>query len=477
MPSKTSVKSTKSKKTTSKSSVKSSSTSKSAVKKTPAKKTRPAKTLQKPSLAKTSEQYKAKAKELFEFAQNLEAEKAIAYLNNCVAKNYKLYLEDPIVKAEGVWLYTRKGRKIFDGVSAYSAANLGHNHPLVAEMIRLCLNSKSPTVLGRFLPSTWLGLLGKKITEMTGFEKYIPTNGGVEAPETALKLARRWGSVVKKIEGTPEIIWCTGAFHGRTITMTQFFNDEPEAYNGFGPFPQGFIEIPYGDIEAVKKVITPRTAAILVEPIQGEGGINIPPDSYFPALRKLANENNFLIIFDEVQTGWGRTGKLFAWEYLGNTCRPDIMCVAKSLSAGYAPVGGVLADAKIMDLFTPGSHGSTFGGAPLSAAIAYAALNAIQIEKLPERSMKMGAYATKRLEEIAKKSKHILRIRSKGLFIGIEVHHEGHEAHHFAHLLCDEGVICKDTNKWVLRFTPPLVASKEELDYALDIIEKIFLHD
>ncbi|MEK7483021.1 MAG: aminotransferase class III-fold pyridoxal phosphate-dependent enzyme, partial [Planctomycetota bacterium] len=239
---------------------------------------------------------------MFDFAQNLEADKAIANLNQCVAKNYKLYLEDPIIKAEGVWLYTRKGRKIFDGVSAYSAANLGHNHPLVAEMIRLCLNAKSPTVLGRFLPSTWLGLLGKKITEMTGFEKYIPTNGGVEAPETALKLARRWGSFVKKIEGTPEILWCTGAFHGRTITMTQFFNDEPEAYNGFGPFPQGFIEIPYGDINAVKKAITPKTAAILIEPIQGEGGINIPPDSFFSELRKVANENNFLIIFDEVQT-------------------------------------------------------------------------------------------------------------------------------------------------------------------------------
>lgn len=421
-----------------------------------------------------NDECKAKAKELFEQAQQLSPEDAVHYLDHYVAKNYKLLLKDPIVKAEGVWLYTRSGRKIFDGVSAYSAANLGHNHPMVAEMVRLCLDSQSPTVLGRFLPTSWLGLLGKKITEMTGFEKFLPVNGGVEAPETALKLARRHGHFVKKIKGTPEILWCTGAFHGRTITMTQFFNDEPEAYDGFGPFPQGFIEIPYGDINAVKSAITERTAAILIEPIQGEGGINIPPEDFFPQLRQVANENNFLIIFDEVQTGWGRTGKLFAWEYLGNTCRPDIMCVAKSLSGGFAPVGGILADKKIMDLFKPGSHGSTYGGSPLSAAISYAALNAIEMEKLPERSAQMGKYVTDRLEEIRKKSKHILRIKSKGLFIGIEVNHDGPEAHDFSDELCHEGLICKDTNKWVLRFTPPLVASREELDYAIALIEKVF---
>jgi ornithine--oxo-acid transaminase len=417
--------------------------------------------------------YRKKAQEIYDRASQLTTEDTLAFIHNHVANNYHLLSEDPVVRAEGVWLYTKSGKKVLDGVAAYSAANLGHNHPLVLETAKLFHENNCPPVLGRFLPTSWLALLGQKITEMTGFQKYLPTNGGVEAPETALKLARRWGSFVKKVRGTPEILWCTGAFHGRTLTMTQFF-DDPEGFDGFGPFIPGFIEIPYGDISAVKERITDKTIAIIVEPIQGEGGINIPPENYFPELRKLATKHNFLLILDEVQTGWGRTGKLFAWEHFGKKCRPDILCVAKSLSGGFAPVGGILADDPLMSLLKHGSHGSTYGGCPLSSAVSLAALNAIELEKLPERSQKMGKYVLERLEAIQEKSKHILCLRGQGLMIGIEVRHDGPAASHFAHQLCDLGLICKDTNTWVLRFTPPLIAVTEELDFALSLFEKVF---
>jgi len=398
---------------------------------------------------------------------------AIDFINRYVASNYGLLTNEPIVMAEGPWLYTREGRKIFDGVAAYSAANLGHNHPLVREVLQHFLNHQSPTVLGRFLPDPFLGLLGKKITGMTGFEKFLPANGGVEAPEAAIKLARRWGHRVKKVSGTPEILYFSGCFHGRTLTVTQVF-EEAEAIDDFGPFVEGFKKVEFGSLEALKEAISENTIAILIEPVQGEGGINIPPEGYLPGLHKIAKENNVLVIYDEVQTGWGRTGKLFAWEHEGERTRPDILCVGKSISGGYAAISGILADSELMDLFDPGSHGSTFGGCPISSAIALASLEAIEMEKLPEMAVIKGEYVMKRLGEIAGKSNIIKEIRGLGLMIGIELKDDGPDGHDIAEKMYEKGMILKDTHRWTLRFTPPIVAEIEELDYALGLMEEVF---
>jgi ornithine--oxo-acid transaminase len=415
------------------------------------------------------------AEELYLEGLNLPEDETLRLIDTTIAHNYSLLAREPIVRAEGPWLYTRSGRRIFDGVSAYSAANLGHNHPIVANMLRHFINHQSPTVLGRFLPDPFMALLGKKITRMTGFEVFLPANGGVEGPEGAIKLARRYGHRVKKISGTPEIIYFTGCFHGRTLTMTQFF-EEAVSKDDFGPFVPGFVKAVYGDIESLKKTINKNTAAILIEPIQGEGGINIPPEGYLKELHEIARDahERILVIYDEIQTGWGRTGKLFAWEHEGESCRPDIMCVGKSLSGGFVPAAGVLASRKLMDLFEPGSHGSTFGGCPISSAISYAALNAIEIEDLPKQSAEKGEYVLGRLREIASGSRHIAQVRGRGLMIGIQLKEGGPDGHDFALKLFEEGMICKDTHRWVLRFTPPLVSSKEELDFALGLMRKVF---
>jgi ornithine--oxo-acid transaminase len=413
------------------------------------------------------------AEKLYMEAIELSAEDTLNLIETTISHNYGLLAFDPVIRAEGPWLYTRSGRTIFDGVAAYSAANLGHNHPIIVNMVRNFLNHQSPPVLGRFLPDPFLALLGKKINHMTGFDNFLPANGGVEGPEAAIKLARRWGHRVKKVQGTPEIIYFTGCFHGRTLTVTQVFED-PISRDDFGPFVPGFIQAKYGDIESLKKTINKNTIAILIEPIQGEGGINIPPEGYLKELRKIANENNIIVIYDEVQTGWGRTGKLFAWEYDGEACRPDIMTVGKSLSGGFAPVAGIVANRKIMDLFEPGSHGSTFGGCPLSCAVSLAALTAIEMEDLPKQSTEKGAYVVEKLREIAKKSPYISAVRGKGLMIGIVVKEDGPDGHEFSSRLFKEGMICKDTRRWVLRFTPPIVSSIDELDHALAIFEKVF---
>ncbi|HDS31119.1 MAG TPA: aspartate aminotransferase family protein, partial [Firmicutes bacterium] len=350
----------------------------------------------------------------------LSPDEAIELIDTFIAHNYALLTKDPVIRAEGAWLYTKSGRTIFDGVAAYSAANLGHNHPMIVNMLRHFIAHQSPTVLGRFLPDPFMGLLGAKIVKMTGFEKFLPANGGVEAPEAALKLARRWGHRVKKVKGTPEIIYFTGCFHGRTLTVTQFFEEEV-CLDGFEPFVPGFKKVKFGDMVELRNAVNENTIAILIEPIQGEGGINIPPQSYFPELHRLAREKNVLVIYDEVQTGWGRTGKLFAWEHNGDECRPDILCVGKSLSGGFAPISGILADSELMKLFEPGSHGSTFGGCPISSAIGLAALTAIEIENLPRQAELKGTYLLERLSDIASNSEHIAEVRGKGMMIGIEM--------------------------------------------------------
>jgi ornithine--oxo-acid transaminase len=409
-------------------------------------------------------------------AAALDGDAAVALIESHIAHNYGLLSRDPIVKAEGAWLTTSSGRKIFDGVAAYSAGNLGHGHPLVREALKAFLDSHAPTVLGRFLPDPYLGLFGRKITQMTGFDRFLPANGGVEAPEAAIKLARRWAHNVKGVKGTPQILYADRCFHGRTLTVTQMLDeDEKTARDGFGPWPAGFKRVAYNDLVALEAEVDEHTAAVIVEPIQGEGGINVPDEGYLRALIELGRRQNFLVIFDEVQTGWGRTGEMFAWQHEGPEARPDIMCIGKSVAGGFAPVAGILARAELMDLLGPGSHGSTFGGCPISSCIAYAALHAIEHEKLPQQAREKGEWLLERLSEIAERAPRIKEVRGKGMMIGIELTQDGPDGHHFSELMLEKGAIIKDTHHWVLRFTPPITTSKKDLELVLGMFEEVFV--
>lgn len=407
-------------------------------------------------------------------AQSLSGEEATRLIREAIAPNYGLVGDDPIVRAEGPWLYGKSGRRIFDGVAAYSAANLGHGHPLVRAVLHRFLDSHAPTVLGRFLGDPWLALFGRKIVEMTGFQRFLPANGGVEGPEAAIKLARRWAHRTKGTS-TPEILYVEGCFHGRTTTVTQMFGeDEPEAREGFGPWTPGFRKIPYDDISAIESAIGEHTAAVLIEPIQGEGGVNVPREGYLRDVVKLCRERNVLAIFDEVQTGWARTGELFCWMTEGREARPHIMAIGKSVSGGYAPIAGILADNELMELLGPGSHGSTFGGCPISSAIGYASLVAIEKEDLVGQARDKGPWLRARLEQIAAKSPRIAGIRGKGMMFGIQLTEEEPDGDAFSKKLFKAGALIKSTHRWVLRFTPPIVATREELEVALAILEETF---
>ncbi|MCP4724021.1 MAG: aspartate aminotransferase family protein [bacterium] len=390
-------------------------------------------------------------------------------LENTISHNYGVYKGFVPVSSEGPWLIDGNGKKVLDGVAAYSAANLGHNNPFVRNVIKEFLDRKSPTVLGRFLASKPLAYAGEVLKEVTGFEAFLPANGGVEAPEAAIKLARLHHFKKKGISD-PIIIYFTGCFHGRTVTVTQFFEEEV-CRDGFGPFPAGFHKIPFNDIDSLSKVLNRETAAVLIEPLQGEGGINMADKEYFQALRKLCDDTDTLLIFDEVQTGWGRTGKMFAWEHFET--RPDILCTGKSISAGFAPVSGIFADKKLMDIFTPGSHGSTFGGAPLSMMIAIASVVEIIRQKLPERSAELGAKALEKLQKLAERSKVIKEVRGMGLMIGIEIEQGGKTGHDYCEELLEEGMIVKETHDWVIRFSPPVICTEDDIDFAIKAFEKV----
>ena len=412
---------------------------------------------------------------IIESAAALSSAEAADLIKRYVAPNYGLLTDDPVVRAEGPWLYTKDGRKIFDGVAAYSAANLGHGHPLIREVLKRFLDSGAPTVLGRFLGDPYLALFGKKAVEMSGFERFLPANGGVEGPEAAIKLARRWAHKVKGVTGVPEILYAVGCFHGRTTTVTQMFGeDEPEARDGFGPWTPGFRRIAFNDVSAVADAITPDTAALLIEPIQGEGGINVPDEGYLTEVVKVCRDKNVLVIFDEVQTGWARTGKMFCWMHEGDAARPDIMAIGKSVSGGYAPIAGILADNNLMELMGPGSHGSTFGGCPISSAIGVAALEAIEQENLVQQAAEKGPRVMAKLREIAERSPRIAQIRGKGMMFGIEVTREEPDADAYSKKLLKLGAILKSTHRWVLRFTPPIVSSNDDLDHVLSLIDTAF---
>ena len=382
------------------------------------------------------------------------------------ARNYAP-LDIVIERAEGVWVWDIEGHRYLDCLAAYSAVNQGHCHPRIVEA--LVRQSRKVAVTSRAFRSAELGAFFRDVCELTGYERALPMNTGAEAVETAIKLARKWAYTRKGTEsGKAEILAFGNNFHGRTTTIVGF-SSEPQYRDGFGPFAPGFELLPFGDASAARAAVGPNTAAILVEPIQGEGGIIVPPEGFLAALREVCSERNVLLIADEIQSGLGRTGKMFACEHDG--VRPDVMLLGKALSGGLYPVSVVVADAEIMDVFQPGDHGSTYGGNPVGAAVARAALAVLQEEGLVERSARLGEYALRRLRSI--RSPLVREVRGRGLWIGIELVEAAGGARSACEELATRGLLCKETHDHVIRFAPPLVIEREELDWALDRIEEV----
>jgi ornithine--oxo-acid transaminase len=376
-------------------------------------------------------------------------------------------LDVVLERAEGVWVYDVEGNRYLDCLSAYSAVNQGHVHPkILAAMLE---QAKKVTLTSRAFRNDQLPLFYKELSEITGYEMSLPMNSGAEAVETALKLARKWAYTVKGVQRhQAEIITAAGNFHGRTISIVSF-STEPSYRDDFGPFTPGFVNVPYGDAEAIEKAITPNTAAVMLEPIQGEAGVIIPPAGYLKKVAEICKQNNVLLIADEIQTGLCRTGKLFASHHEG--VRPDMVVVGKALSGGFYPISAVLADKAVLGIFKPGEHGSTFGGNPLAAAIARAALKVLMEEKLAERSAEMGNYFIEQLCEIP--SKHVKEVRGRGLLIGVELNRASGGARRFCEALQGKGILAKETHDYVIRFAPPLVIDKETIDWALPGIREV----
>jgi ornithine--oxo-acid transaminase len=375
-------------------------------------------------------------------------------------------LDVVIQRGEGVWVYDVEGHKYLDCLSAYSAVNQGHCHPkirqaAIEQMGRITLTSRA-------FHNDQMGPFLQELCQLTGYEMALPMNSGAEAVETAVKAARKWGYEIKGVpDDQAEIIVCRGNFHGRTTTVVGF-SSEASYKRHFGPFTPGFVLIPYGDAAALEAAITPNTVAFMVEPIQGEGGVVMPPEGYLVEVANICAQHNVLLVADEIQTGLGRTGQWFACQHEG--VRPDVTIIGKALSGGFYPVSAVLSDKEILGLFRPGDHGSTFGGNPLACAIGRAALEVIVEEDLVERSRELGAYFKGRLARI--ESEVIKEVRGKGLFIGVELHTA---ARPFAEALRDRGILCKETHETVLRFAPPLVITRQEIDWAMEQIEAVFM--
>ncbi len=375
-------------------------------------------------------------------------------------------LDVVITRGEGAWVWDVEGRRYLDFLAGYSALNQGHCHPaILAAMVE---QAGKVTLTSRAFRNDQLPLLLQELHALTGFDMALPCNGGVEAVETALKVARKWGTVAKGIpEGRAEIIVCGGNFHGRTIAVVGF-SSEDQYRAGFGPFPGGFRAVPFGDAAALRDAITPETCAFLVEPIQGEAGIVVPPEGYLRAAERICREHNVLLIADEIQAGLGRTGRLFGHQHEG--VHPDMVIMGKALSGGLYPVSAVLARRDVLGVLRPGDHGSTFGGNPLASAVARAALRVVVGEKLPERSAELGTYALDRLGSIT--SPRVREVRGRGLWIGIEL---DRPARPFCEALELRGVLCKETHENVIRLAPPLVISREDLDWGLDQVEAVLV--
>ncbi len=376
-------------------------------------------------------------------------------------------LDVVINKAKGVWVYDVDGKKYMDCLAAYSAVNQGHCHPRILKALKD--QAEKVTLTSRAFRNDQLPLLYKELCELTGYEIALPMNSGAEAVETALKAARKWGYKVKGIKNnSAEIIVCENNFAGRTISIVSFSSTE-QYKEGFGPITPGFKIIPYGDADALEKAITLNTAAFLVEPIQGEGGVIVPPDGYLKKAYDICKKNNVLFIADEIQCGFGRSGKLFAYQY--ENIKPDAVIIGKALSGGFYPVSAVLSNKEVLGVFHPGDHGSTFGGNPLAAAVARESIKVLIEENLIENSFKLGEYFREKLRAV--KSKHIKEIRGKGLFIGVELYPEAKGARRFCEALMTKGVLCKETHDDVIRFAPPLVITKEEIDWAMERVNEV----
>jgi len=384
------------------------------------------------------------------------------------AHNYKP-LDVVLTRGEGIWVWDVEGNRYLDFLSAYSALNQGHAHPRILKaMVEQA--SKLP-LTSRAFRNDQLPLLAIEVCELTGYEMILPMNSGAEAVETAIKATRKWGYKVKGVpDGQAEIITCAGNFHGRTVTIVGF-STEAQYKDGFGPFTPGFHTVPYGDVDALEATITSNSVAFMVEPIQGEGGVVLPPDGYLKRVREICDRHNILLIADEIQTGLGRTGKLFACDWEG--VRPDVVTIGKALSGGFYPVSAVLADRCVRGLCGPGDHGSTFGGSPLAAAAAREALKVLTEEGLIQNAQELGEYLMGRLARI--ESDHVAEVRGRGLLVGVELKPAAGGARRFSEALKEEGLLCKETHENVIRFTPPLIITREDLDWALERIEKVLM--
>jgi len=384
------------------------------------------------------------------------------------AHNY-LPLDVVIERGEGVWVYDVAGKRYLDCLSAYSALNQGHCHRRVIQA--LVDQAQKLTLSSRAFRNDQLPLLCKEICELAGYGMSMAMTTGADAVETALKTARRWAYEEKGVpDGQAEIITCQNNFHGRTITIITF-STEPLYRDGFGPFTPGFVTIPYGDAEALERAITPHTAAFLVEPMQGEAGVIVPPDGYLKQVRDICTRHNVLFMADEIQTGLGRTGKLFACDH--ENVRPDVMILGKALGGGVYPVSGVLASKEILGVFEPGMHGSTFGGNPLGAAVARESLRVLVEEGMIENAAVMGGYFIGHLREALDGNERVRDIRGKGLLVGVELHAEVGGARQFCEELAVRGLLCKETHKDVVRFAPPLMIDGEATDWAMQQIVEV----
>jgi len=369
----------------------------------------------------------------------------------------------PVVleRGEGSWVWDVEGTRYLDMLSAYSAVNQGHRHPAIIDAAVQQMGML--TLTSRAFHNDQMGPFLKTLCKVTGFEKALPMNTGAEAVETAIKMVRKWGYKVKGVpEGKAEIIVCENNFHGRTTTIVGF-SSEAQYKDGFGPFTPGFVEIPYGDAEALEAAINENTVGFLVEPLQGEGGVVVPAEGFLAQAREVCSANNVALIADEIQTGLGRTGRMFCYDWEG--IRPDVLIVGKALGGGVYPVSAAIADAEFMDMYTPGDHGSTFGGNPLGAAVGLASLEVILDEELAKRSDELGTWFMDELRKID--SPHVEEVRGKGLMIGVVIKESSGTARPYCEALQARGILAKETHHQVIRFAPPLTISKEDLEFAL----------
>ena len=401
---------------------------------------------------------------------NQESQNFIQLEKQYNANNYKP-LDVVLTRGEGIWVWDVDGNRYLDFLSAYSAVNQGHANPRILKA--LLEQAERLPLTSRAFHNDQLPKFAQQLCELLGYDKMLPMNSGAEAVESAIKLARKWDYKVKGVpDGKAEIIVCTGNFAGRTITIISF-SDEPQYQDGFGPFTPGFKTVPYGDQDALTEAFNENTVAFLVEPIQGEGGVVVPPDGYLAHARHLCDQYNALLITDEVQTGLGRTGHLLATEWTG--VRADVVTLGKALSGGFYPVSVVLASDEVMGVLNPGDHGSTFGGNPLACAVAIEALNVLVDEGLTENVATQGEYLMEQLAEI--NSPHVKEVRGRGLLIGVELHESAGGARRFCEALKAEGLLCKETHDNVIRFAPPLTITRHDIDWALERIRAVLMMD